>query len=124
MTYRSYTNKTLIQNWYEDRHAPPQASQLYPLETAARCKEESISCLTSAGVPKALNVLKRQQKWNTAGVIPDDGFRDMYTTNQTEISNPVKTKQDLSKPPSHLNECGQTCQSLQKQNITNLTDTE
>jgi hypothetical protein len=124
MSYRSYTNKTLIQNWYEDRHAPAQPSKLYPTETAARAKEEAISCLTAAGVPKALNVLKRQQKWNTAGVIPDDGYRDMYTINKTEIPDPKKTKQEISKPPGHMDREGNTYQSLQKQNITHLTHTE
>lgn len=124
MSYRSYTNKTLIQNWYEDRYAPAQPSKLYPDETAARPKEEAISCLTAAGVPKALNVLKRQQKWNTAGVIPDDGYREMYTINKTEISDPIKTKTEASKPPNHMDEKGNTHMPIQKQNITQLTHVE
>ena len=124
MSYRSYKNKTLIQNWYEDRLAPAQVSKLYPNEMAAREKEESISCLTAAGVPKALNIWKRQQKWNTVGIVPDDGFREMYTINKTEILNPQDTRNQISKLPSHLDSSGNTQLSIQKNNITHLTHVE
>ncbi|OMJ72777.1 hypothetical protein SteCoe_28695 [Stentor coeruleus] len=124
MSYRAYNNKTLVQNWYEDRLAPPQVSKLYPSEMTVREKEDSISCLTSAGVPKALNTLKRQQKWNTAGVIPDDGFREMYTVNKTEIPDPQKTKEEVSKPPVLYDINGKTQQTMQKSNIISLTHIE
>jgi hypothetical protein len=124
MTYRSYKNKTLVQNWYEDRLAPDQPSKLYPTETQAREKEDSISCLTSAGVPKALNVLKRQQKWDTTGVIPDDGFREMYTTQKTELLDPEETKNKYQKPPGHLDSEGLAYNTVQKSNFTTLTHTE
>jgi hypothetical protein len=124
MSYRAYNNKTLVQNWYEDRLAPPQVSKLYPSEMTVREKEDSISCLTSAGVPKALNALKRQQKWNTAGVIPDDGFREMYTVNKTEIPDPQKTKEEVSKPPGLYDSMGKTQQTMQKSNIISLTHVE
>lgn len=121
MSYRPYTNKTLIQNWYEDRLAPAQVSKLYPNELIAREKEDSISCLTAAGVPKPLGVLKRQQKWNTAGVVPDDGFREMYTIKTVEMPNPIDTKNEFQKPPSHLDSEGATHLTIQKSNITSLT---
>lgn len=124
MSYRSYNNKTLVQNWYEDRMAPAQVSLLYPSEMVVRVKENSISCLTSAGVPKALNTLKRQQKWNTAGVIPDDGFREMYTVNKTEILDPQKTKEEVSKAPLLYDSLGKTQSIVQKNNIASLIHVE
>ena len=124
MSYRSYNNKTLVQNWYEDRLAPSQVSKLYPSEMVTREKEESISCLTAAGIPKALNIWKRQQKWNTTGVVPDDGFREMYTINKTEIPDPQDVKKQVSKVPQHLDASGATHLSIQKGNITSLTHVE
>jgi hypothetical protein len=124
MSYLAYSNKTLVQNWYEDRLAPSQPSKQYPSELVTRQKEESISCLTAAGVPKPLSIWRRQQKWDTTGVVPDDGFREMYTIHKTEMPDPGQTREEVSRPPGHLDEAGRPQAVLQKANITSLTHVE
>jgi hypothetical protein len=35
-----------------------------------------------------LGRMNRVYKWDTNGVVPDDGFREMYSINKTEMLNP------------------------------------
>jgi hypothetical protein len=43
-----------------------------------REKETDINCLTSSGLPKPLGCIHRLPKHDTAGIIPDDGFVNIY----------------------------------------------
>ncbi len=122
MALRSFSNKTLNGNWYEDRWAPPQASQMYPQDRSLRPHEEAISTLSASGLPQPLEVIKRLPKWNTTGVIPDDGYREDYTVNKTEIPNPAAVREVLHKRPALVDQAtGATKPLLAQQNFTELT---
>lgn len=124
MSYRSYNNKTLNNNWFEDRFAPAQESQKYPEERIIREKEDAISCLGAAGIPKPLSTWGYVKKWNTTGVIPDDGFREMYTISKTEMPDPAKIKEKLQKPPAIYEQNGAIKSVINKNTISNLTHNE
>ena len=53
-----------------------------------RDHEPSINCLTSSGIPAPLNTINRKPKQETFGLIPDDGFRELLTTNNERLKNP------------------------------------
>jgi hypothetical protein len=44
--------------------------------------------LSSSGIPAALNTINRKPKQETFGLIPDDGFRELLTSNQDKMKNP------------------------------------
>lgn len=122
MALRTFSNKTLNGNWYEDRWAPPQPSQLYPQDRSKREHEAAISTLSASGLPQPLEVINRIPKWNTTGVIPDDGYREDYTINKTEIPNPTAVRKVLQKRPGLVDQkTGATQPVLTQQNITQLT---
>ena len=56
-----------------------------------------MSTLTSSGIPAPLGAINRKPKQETFGLIPDDGFRELKTTNQQEIQNP-KVHHQKEKP--------------------------
>jgi hypothetical protein len=80
-----YSKTTLNGNWLEERFAPEQPQQKYTQERYLRNEEEALNGFNASGIPHGLGRLNRIYKWDTAGVIPDDGFREMYTTKATEI---------------------------------------
>jgi hypothetical protein len=122
MSDAGYTHKTLVGNWYEESLAPVQESKKYPDERINRGHEDAISTLTASGIPKPLGCINRMKKWNTSGVIPDDGFRDMYTIHRTEIPDPYRKKAELQKPPPHLEQAtGESKTIINKDNIARLT---
>lgn len=122
MSDAGYNHKTLVGNWYEEKLAPVQESKKYPEERVNRGHEDAISTLTASGIPKPLGSINRLKKWNTSGVIPDDGFRDMYTIQRTEIPDPYKRKTELQKPPPHLEPTtGESKTIINKDNIARLT---
>ena len=122
MALRTFSNKTLNGNWYEDRWAPPQSSLLYPADRSVRTHETAISTLNASGLPQPLEVIKRLPKWDTTGVIPDDGYREDYTINRTEIPNPASVRSVLQKRPDLVDPAtGQTKPLLTQQNIAELT---
>lgn len=47
-----------------------------------------MNCLSSSGIPAPLGAIYRKPKQETFGLIPDDGFRELKTTNQSDIQNP------------------------------------
>lgn len=50
--------------------------------------EGAINCLSSTGLPKALNRLHRLPKHDTTQLIPSDGFSEFTTTTQQDYLNP------------------------------------
>lgn len=76
-----FSNKTLNENWYEERLAIEQTYQKKPDLKIKRAKESDINCLTSSGLPAPLGTFHRKPKQETFGLIPDDGFRELKTTN-------------------------------------------
>ena len=44
--------------------------------------------MTSSGLPAPLGAINRKPKQETFGLIPDDGFRELKTTNQQDLQNP------------------------------------
>lgn len=95
-TYK-YTRGNLNDNWYEDRLAPEQPLRTKPDEKSMRTVEPDISLLNANGVPAPLKRIKRNHKWDTRDVIPNDGYKELNTINRTELSNPEK-KRVLEKP--------------------------
>jgi len=77
-------------NWYENRQAIPQVHQLKPDLKIKREKEPDLNCLSSSGLPAPLGAIKRKPKQETTGLIPDDGFRELKTINQTHTVDPKK----------------------------------
>lgn len=57
-----------------------------------REKEPDLNCLTSSGIPKPLGCINRKPRQVTEGIVCDDGFRELSTTNRQEIVNPAKIK--------------------------------
>jgi hypothetical protein len=90
-TYK-YSRGVLNDNWYEDRHAPDQPLKSKPEEKFMRNVEPDINCLNANGVPAPLKRIKRNHKWNTMDVIPNDGYNETKTINKTEIQNPEKSR--------------------------------
>jgi len=83
-----FSNKTLNENWYEERLYIEQTYQKKPDLKIKRTKEPDINCLSSSGLPAPLNTINRKPKQETAHLICDDGFRELKTTNQQDIRNP------------------------------------
>jgi hypothetical protein len=90
-TYK-YSRGVLNDNWYEDNKAPEQPLRSKPGEKFMRTVEPDINCLTSNGIPAPLKRIKRNHKWDTSDVIPNDGYKEMQTINKTEICNPAKNR--------------------------------
>ena len=44
--------------------------------------------MTSSGLPQPLGAFHRKPKQETFGLIPDDGFRELLTTNSDRMKNP------------------------------------
>lgn len=87
-----YSQGVLNDNWYEDRIAPEQPLRTKPDEKFMRASEPDINCLTANGIPAPLKRIKRNHKWDTRDVIPNDGYKEMKTVNKTEILHPNKNK--------------------------------
>lgn len=83
-----FSNKTLNENWFEDRLKIPQTHELNPDQKVIRPKEQDLNCLTSTGLAKPLGRIDRKPKQETFGLIPDDGFRELKTIKDTEMPNP------------------------------------
>jgi hypothetical protein len=90
-TYK-YSKGILNDNWYEQRDAPDQPLQSKPDEKFMRHSEPDINCLNANGVPAPLKRIKRNHKWNTNDVIPNDGYKELQTINKTELMNPEKLR--------------------------------
>lgn len=90
-TYK-YSKGVLNNNWYEDRNAPEQPLQSKPDEKFMREIEPDINCLNANGVPAPLKRIKRNHKWDTKDVIPNDGYKELKTINKTELQNPEKSR--------------------------------
>jgi len=122
MAFATYSNKTLEKNWYEDRWAPQQDVQKYPHERVLREHEDAISSLHATGIAKPLGCIKRMKKWNTAGVVPDDGFREAYTIQRTEFPDPRAVSAVINKRPPNLDQTsGATKKVINAENIAALT---
>mmetsp|Transcript_24603 Transcript_24603/g.28974 ORF Transcript_24603/g.28974 Transcript_24603/m.28974 type:complete len:80 (-) Transcript_24603:729-968(-) len=76
-----FSNRTLNENWYEQRLAIEQPYQRDPEKRIKREREPDINCLTSSGLPAPLGSINRKPKQETFCLIPDDGFRELKTTN-------------------------------------------
>ena len=87
-----YSQGVLNDNWYEDRLAPDQPLRSKPEEKMMRNVEPDINWLNANGVPAPLKRIKRNHKWNTKDVIPNDGYKELRTINKTEIIHPDKVK--------------------------------
>ena len=69
-------------NWYEERWAPNQpfreqfgTGEVKKIKIKQKRKYESdIALATNKGELKALNRINRNPKWDTNGVIPNDGY--------------------------------------------------
>ena len=94
---QGYDKKTLIGNWYEERWAPEQQAVKYRDERIKREKENSISFLGQTG-NLVMPSVKRVHKWDTSGIISDDGYRELNTTNKTEIQHPSQHNPPNRKP--------------------------
>ena len=90
-TYK-YSKGTLNDNWYEDRSAPDQLLRTKPEEKFMRPAEPDINCLTANGIPAPLKRIKRNHKWDTKNIIPDDGYKELKTINKTELPHPDKMR--------------------------------
>lgn len=122
MAFATYSNKTLEKNWYEDRWAPQQDVQKYPHERVLRQHEEALSSLHAIGIAKPLGCIKRMKKWNTAGVVPDDGFREAYTIQRSEFPDPRSVSAVINKRPANLDQTsGNTKKIINADNIAALT---
>ena len=59
-----------------------------------------MNCLSSSGIPAPLGTYNRKPKQETFGLIPDDGYRELVSTNKEECKPPAchaqKTKPVLS----------------------------
>jgi hypothetical protein len=125
MAFATYSNRTLEKNWYEDRWAPPQDVQKYPHERVLRAPEEAVSSLNATGIAKPLGCIKRMKKWNTAGVIPDDGYREDYTIQRSEFPDPRSVSAVINKRPPNLDQTsGATQKIINADNIAALTSIE
>lgn len=87
-----YSRGVLNDNWYEDRLAPDQPLRTRPDEKQMRQVEPDINCLNANGVPAPLKRIKRNHKWDTRDVIPNDGYKELKTINKTEIQHPEKSR--------------------------------
>ena len=90
-TYK-FTRSCLNDNWYEDRLAPEQPLRTKPEEKFMRNSEPDINCLNANGIPAPLKRIKRNHKWDTTDVIPNDGYKETVTINKTEIVHPDKNR--------------------------------
>jgi hypothetical protein len=87
-----YSTGVLNDNWYEDRIAPEQPLKTRPEEKFMRAQEPDINSLTANGIPAPLKRIKRNHKWDTRDVIPNDGYKELQTINKTEIQHPNKKR--------------------------------
>jgi hypothetical protein len=87
-----FSNKTLNENWMEDRLKIQQAHEADPSKKVIRPKEVDLNCLTSTGLAKPLGRIDRKPKQETFGLVPDDGFRELKTIKNTEMPNPAVHK--------------------------------
>lgn len=90
-TYK-YSKGVLNDNWYEDRIAPDQLLRTKPEEKFMRQSEPDINCLSATGIPAPLKRIKRNHKWDTKNIIPDDGYHETKTIQKTELQHPDKNK--------------------------------
>jgi len=90
-TYK-YSKGVLNDNWYEERKAPEQMLKTKPEEKFMRTVEPDINCLTANGIPAPLKRIKRNHKWDTKDVIPNDGYNELKTIAKTEIQHPDKNR--------------------------------
>lgn len=90
-TYK-YSRGVLNDNWYEDRLAPDQLLRTKPEEKFMRTVEPDINCLSATGIPAPLKRIKRNHKWDTKDVIPNDGYQELKTINKTELQHPDKSR--------------------------------
>jgi hypothetical protein len=111
-----YSKSTLNGNWLEERDAPSQSSVKYQSERFRREEEEALNSYNASGVPHALGRLNRVYKWDTQGVIPDDGYREMYTTKNTEIMRPDSVRKTNPRPHST---CGP--RMVNRKNLASVT---
>ena len=116
---QSYSKGTLNGNWLEERWAPDQACRKYNDERFKRHDEEALNSYDASGVPHALGRINRTYKWDTNGVVADDGFREMYTINNTEIQNPERVRQTNPRPHST---CGP--RMVNKKNLQSVLATD
>ena len=97
---QSYSKGTLNGNWLEERWAPEQACRKYNDERFKRGEEEALNSYNASGVPHALGRINRTYKWDTNGIIADDGFREMYTIKNTEMQHPERVRETNPRPHS------------------------
>ena len=114
-----YKAATLHGNWNEQRYAPDQPQAKYNEERFKREPDLAITCLTSSGIPMPLPRRNRVYKWDSKDLIPDDGFREMYTINKTEIQHPERV---IRRNPSPNSTCGP--KMINKRNLSLLTSIE
>lgn len=82
-----YSSKTLQGNWFESRFSPSQPCYDTPEDRDRRRGDSALVWLGSNGLPKPLNSINRFKKWNTAGVVPNDGFPPAYATTKDATPN-------------------------------------
>jgi hypothetical protein len=67
--------------------------------------------LSSTGIPAPLGTYNRRPKQQTKSLIPDDGFRELKTTNNHEMRNPIV----------HVNKQKPVLSMINKYNIAELS---
>lgn len=55
--------------------------------------------MNSTGLPKPLNTVNRKVRADTKHMIPDDGFREIQTSNKTGFQNPSSYREPFNAVP-------------------------
>jgi hypothetical protein len=59
--------------------------------------------MNSTGLPKPLNTVNRKVRADTSHMIPNDGFREVATSNKTGFQNPATFREPFNAVPQMLN---------------------
>ncbi|KRX02786.1 hypothetical protein PPERSA_02276 [Pseudocohnilembus persalinus] len=80
-----FSKTSLMGNWYEERQAPNQPFRDNLENKTLREVEVGISFPSDNNQLQPLARIKRNQPWDTKGLIPDDGFREFRSEQNTKI---------------------------------------
>ena len=62
-----------------------------------------MNCLSSSGIPAPLGSINRKPKQETFGLIPDDGYRELESTNKMDVQHPSVHHQKVKPVLSMIN---------------------
>jgi len=85
----TYSKKTVVGNWFEDRLAPLQPERDFPDRKTVRPVETEL-----ANLEKSFSVLSRlaRNPYHISEGLPDDGFRELVSSNKEDFMHPKNRK--------------------------------